>query len=80
MDTFDSVAARRSIHKFDPAHVMQEEDITRLLEAAILSPTSFNIQNWRFVAVTDATVKAEIRRAGWNQPQFSECSAAHHLR
>ena len=74
MDTFDVVAARRSIHKFDPAHVMPEEDITRLLEAAILSPTSFNIQNWRFVAVTDATVKAEIRRAGWNQPQFSECS------
>jgi nitroreductase len=39
MDTFDVVAARRSIHKFDPAHVMPEEDITRLLEAAILSPT-----------------------------------------
>lgn len=74
MDTFEAIAARRSIHKFDPAHVMPETDIRRLFSAAILSPTSFNIQNWRFVAVTDPETKAAIRRAGWHQPQFSECS------
>ena len=74
MDTLAAITARRSIHKFDPAHVMPEAEIRRLLEAAILSPTSFNLQNWRFVAITDPDTKAAVRRAGWNQPQFSDCS------
>lgn len=71
---FSAIAARRSVKKFDPAHRLSEAEIERLLGAAILSPTSFNIQNWRFVAVTDPAVKAEIRRAGWNQSQFTDCS------
>lgn len=74
MDVFSAIAARRSVKKFDPAHRLSEAEIERLLGAAILSPTSFNIQNWRFVAVTDDAVKAEIRRAGWNQAQYTDCS------
>lgn len=74
MDTFAAIAARRSVKKFDPAHVMTGDEINRLLGAAILSPTSFNIQNWRFVAVTDAEVKKQIRQAGWNQAQYTDCS------
>lgn len=74
MDVFSAIAARRSVKKFDPAHRLSEAEIERLLGAAILSPTSFNIQNWRFVAVTDDEVKAEIRRAGWNQAQYTDCS------
>ncbi len=74
MDTFAAIAARRSVKKFDDAHVMTADEINRLLGAAILSPTSFNIQNWRFVAVTDAEVKAQIRKAGWNQAQYTDCS------
>ncbi len=60
METFAAIAARRSVKKFDPAHRMSEAEIEKLLGAAILSPTSFNIQNWRFVAVTDPGVKAEL--------------------
>lgn len=74
MDTFAAIAARRSVKKFDPTHVMTEDEINRLLGAAILSPTSYNIQNWRFVAVTDPEVKKEIRKAGWNQSQYTDCS------
>lgn len=44
------------------------------MEAVILSPTSFNIQNWRFVLVTDPEVKARFRDLGWNQAQFTDCS------
>lgn len=74
MDTFAAIAARRSVKRFDPAHVMTGDEINRLLGAAILSPTSFNIQNWRFVAVTDPEVKTQIRQAGWNQAQYTDCS------
>ena len=74
MDVFTAISARRSVKKFDPGHVMTEDEITRLMEAVILSPTSFNMQNWRFVLVTDPELKREIRAAGWDQAQFSDCS------
>lgn len=75
MDTFAAIEQRRSVKKFDPAHAMTDAEITRLMEAAILSPTSFNIQNWRFVVITDQAQKDAVKAVGWNQAQFSDCSA-----
>jgi nitroreductase len=74
MDTFAAIAARRSVKKFDPDHAMGEDEITRLMEAVMLSPTSFNMQNWRFVLVTDQAVKDAIKAKGWHQAQFGDCS------
>ena len=74
MDTFEAIAARRSVKKFDPKHEMTADEVTQLMEAVILTPTSYNIQNWRFVLVTDQEVKQQIRAKGYNQAQFSDCS------
>jgi nitroreductase len=53
---------------------MSEAEINALLELALLSPTSFNIQNWRFVVVTDSEKRAAIQAAAWNQAQITEAS------
>lgn len=74
METFETIVARRSVKKFDPDHVMTEGEITRLMEAVILTPTSYNIQNWRFVLITDQEVKNQVRQKGYDQAQFSDCS------
>jgi nitroreductase len=74
MDTFECIDARRSVKKFDPNHVMSEDEITRLMEAVVLAPTSFNIQNWRFVLVTDPGVKQQVRAKGYDQAQYADCS------
>ena len=74
MDTFAAIEQRRSIKKFDPEHVMSEQEITRLLEAVALTPSSFNIQNYRFVVITDAQIRQRIRAAGFGQAQFTDCS------
>ncbi|MCP4574459.1 MAG: nitroreductase family protein [bacterium] len=74
MDTFAAIAERRSVKKFDPDHAMPEPEVSRLMEAVILSPTSFNMQNWRFVLVTDPEVKQAVRAAGWDQAQYTDCS------
>ena len=74
MDTFEAIRSRRSVKKFDPAHRMSEDEIRQLFELVVLSPTSYNIQNWRFVAVTDDATKQAIKAAGWHQSQFSDCS------
>ena len=45
MDTFDAINQRRSVKAFDPTHRFTTAEETKLLEAAIQSPTSFNMQN-----------------------------------
>jgi nitroreductase len=75
MDTFDAIQSRRSVKHFDPNHVFSETEMQQLLAAAILSPTSFNMQNWRFVWVRDSTKRQAIRAAAWNQAQVTDASA-----
>jgi nitroreductase len=74
MDLFTAVETRRSVKHYDPQHKMTEEEIERLLSYTILSPTSFNIQNWRFVVVQNPKVKAEIKAVSWNQAQVTDAS------
>jgi nitroreductase len=74
METFAAIEARRSVKKFDPEHVMSEAEIQRLMEAVLLTPTSFNIQNWRFVLITDPEVKKRVRAKGFDQAQFTDAS------
>lgn len=74
MDTTTAIHQRRSVKHYDPNHEMSEVEIQELLELALLSPTSFNMQNWRFVVVTDQAKKEAIRAAAWDQAQVSEAS------
>lgn len=74
METITAIRDRRSVKHYDPAHEMSEAEINALLELALLSPTSFNMQNWRFVVVTDAEKRAAIQAAAWNQAQVTEAS------
>jgi len=74
METLDAIRARRSIKAYDPDHRMPPEDLERLLEAAIQSPTSFNIQHWRFVVVDDPELRKEIRANGNDQAQMTDAS------
>ena len=53
---------------------MTEQEITKLLELAVLSPTSYNIQNWRFVTVTDQFLKDKLSELSHGQKQVSEAS------
>ncbi|MBA4460019.1 MAG: nitroreductase family protein [Nitrosopumilaceae archaeon] len=69
MDTFDAIKTRRAIKKFDPSHKMSPEEIKFLMELAILAPTSYNQQNWRFITATDQDVKDKISKAARDQAQ-----------
>ncbi len=69
MDTFDAIKTRRAIKKFDSTYKMSPEDVKAHQELTILSPTSYNQQNWRFVYVTDQMVKDKISKAARDQAQ-----------
>jgi nitroreductase len=74
MDTLDAINQRRSVKHYDPQHRLTEEEIKTLMSAAILSPTSFNMQNWRFVLVTDGELRKQICAAGFGQAQITEAA------
>ncbi len=74
MKVSQAIKERRSIKAYDTQHKMTDEEISQLLSLAMLSPTAFNIQNWRFVVVTDPALRKEIRKASWDQAQVEEAS------
>lgn len=74
MHTLEAIQTRRAIKHYDSAHQMTEAEIRQLLEAAMLAPTAFNIQHWRFVAVTDPEVRKQIRAVAWDQAQVTDAS------
>ncbi len=74
MNVIQAIESRRSIKSFDPAHRMSAGEIERLMALAILSPTAFNIQNWRFVLVQDPELRRRIRAVSWDQAQVTDAS------
>ncbi len=74
MDIKQAITERRSIKHYDADHIMSDAEINELMEYAILSPTAFNIQHWRFVNVQDKDKRQQIQDASWGQIQVTESS------
>jgi nitroreductase len=70
----DAIRQRTSANNFDPTHVMSREDITELVSLATESPSSFNMQNWRFIAVTSPEAKQRLKAAAFNQPKVGDAA------
>lgn len=74
MEVSRAIEMRRSVKAYDPNHRMSEAETEKLMALAMLSPTAFNIQNWRFVLVRDAELRKKIRANAWDQAQVTDAS------
>ncbi len=74
MNTFEAIEQRRAVKHYDAEHKMTDDEVQQLMSHAILSPTSFNIQNWRFVLVRDPQLRVQLREAAWDQAQVTDAS------
>jgi nitroreductase len=74
MNVSQAIVERRSVKAYDPTHKMTQQEIAKLMSLAMLSPTAFNIQNWRFIVVDDPALRKEIRNVSWDQAQVEEAS------
>ncbi len=75
MNTIDAVYARRAVKHFDNNHKMSADEERKLFEATIQSPTSFNIQHWRFIVIRDPQLRETIRKEyGNDQAQMTDAS------
>jgi len=74
MNVIEAIEARRAVKHFDPEHRMTEAEVGELMRLAVLSPTAFNIQNWRFVLVRDPELRKQVRAVAWDQAQVTDAS------
>lgn len=74
MEFFTAVENRRSVKHFDTTYTLSNTDFDRLIQATLLSPTSYNIQHWRFLRVRDQSLREELKDAAWGQQQIVDAS------
>ncbi|MFH1063590.1 MAG: nitroreductase family protein [Candidatus Woesearchaeota archaeon] len=66
METFEAIEKRRSVRDFNDTPV-EWEKVGNILRAGQLAPSSGNVQDWKFVAVTDKTTRGALANAALKQ-------------
>jgi len=74
MELFTAIESRRAVKHYDTTRKMSEADFQKIISAALLSPTSYNIQHWRFIRVSNPQQRVEIQDAAWGQEQVTDAS------
>lgn len=69
-----AIEALRTTNLFDPTVRMSDAEITELVRLATLAPTSFNFQNWRFIAVRTPEAQARLRKLAWDQAKITDAA------
>jgi nitroreductase len=65
---------RYATKKFDPSLRVPDDVWNALEEALVLTPSSYGLQPWTFVVVTDPAMKATLRPASYGQAQVTDSS------
>lgn len=65
---------RYAVKSYDPARKIDASTWHTLEEALRLSPSSGGLQPWKFVVVTDPSVREKLVPASYGQPQIREAS------
>jgi len=65
---------RHACKVFDDTKKISDEDMKFILESARKSPSSFGMEGWKFLVITNEELKAKLRPACWDQIQLTSCS------
>jgi nitroreductase len=66
MEVFEAISERKSIRAYKEQEV-EEEKLTRVLEAARLSPSASNRQEWKFIVVKNGATRKKLAAASYGQ-------------
>jgi nitroreductase len=71
-DLISALQFRYATKKFDPASKIDAATWEALCRSLVLAPSSFGLQPWRFLVVTNPGIRASLREVSWNQPQITD--------
>lgn len=66
METFECITTRRSIRRYKDIPV-EWDKIGKIIEAGRAAPSSGNLQNWKFIAVVDKSLREALAEASFQQ-------------
>lgn len=70
----ESILSRSTAKYYDPTATLSDDQIRELVQIGTTAPTSFHLQNWRFIAVCSPEAKARLRPIAWDQPAITEAA------
>lgn len=70
----DTILSRSAAKYYDPTATLSDNEIGELVRIGTSAPTSFHLQNWRFIAVRTPESKAKLSPIAWHQPAITEAS------
>lgn len=70
----DALHWRYATKAFDPTKAISEADWGTLEASLVLTPSSYGLQPYKFLVVTDPELKARLRPVSWGQSQITDAS------
>jgi len=67
LDVFDAIKGRRSIREYYEDVDVPEDDLSKILEAAIQAPSAGNLQPWEFIVVKNPKTRELLAKAALGQ-------------
>lgn len=75
MKTFkESMGFRHACKSFDAQKRIPSDDFKQILEFGRLSPSSFGMEQWRFLVIETPEIRQKLRDACWGQAQITDSS------
>ena len=65
---------RYATKMFDPSRKIPEDQWRALEESLVLTPSSFGLQPWEFIVVTNSEIRESLVAHSWNQRQVADAS------
>lgn len=65
---------RYAVKRFDASRKLDDNTWDALEQSLILTPSSYGLQPWKFMVITDEAVKAKLPAISWGQKQPQDCS------
>ncbi len=73
-DLLERLNWRYATKKFDSTKTIPADVWAALEESLVLTPSSYGLQPWKFLIITNPALKTQLQPLSWNQAQVSECS------
>lgn len=73
-DLLEQLNWRYATKQFNPDKQIPSETWDAIADALVLTPSSYGLQPWKFIVITDAETKATLKPLSWNQAQLTDCS------
>jgi len=65
---------RYAVKTFDASRRIDPTTWATLENSLVMSPSSYGLQPWKFLVISDRALRAELRPHSWNQSQITDAS------